>query len=94
MKTVKFILSIALVAFTIVSFGMDVNHFNPATESELEVENWMISDFSLMESELEVENWMSSPFYMEVEEETIALEKWMSIPFEESLETCSGDPEC
>jgi hypothetical protein len=92
MKTTKLFLSIALVALTAISFGMNKETENIVFENELVVENWMTRPFETitMENELTMEDWMTSSFGLGTELEALILESWMTTPFETTDDNCSG----
>ena len=54
------------------------------TESDLVLEDWMISplDWVLQEDELVLEPWMETPFESGLREPEPAVEDWMTRPFE------------
>jgi hypothetical protein len=79
MKTTKLFLSIALVALTVISFGMNNKTENIVFENELVMENWMSDPFEEMESDLVMENWMTVPF--EAMDNDLVVENWMTSPF-------------
>ncbi len=62
MKTTKLFLSIALVALTVISFGMNNENNNVEFENELEIESWMTVSFQADGDDLAIENWMTLPF--------------------------------
>ncbi len=90
MKTTKLFLSIALVALTAISFGMNNETENIVFENELVMESWMASPFEATESELVMEDWMTSAFGLGTELEALTLESWMTTPFEATDDNCSG----
>ena len=81
MKTTKLFLSIALVALTAISFGMNGEGDRIEFEDELVMESWMSDPFEAMENDLVVENWMTRPFKTITMESELAMESWMTSPF-------------
>jgi hypothetical protein len=79
MKTTKLFLSIALVALTVISFGMNSEGDRLEFENELTMEDWMASPFEATESELVIELWMTLPFVST--ENDLVMESWMTSPF-------------
>lgn len=94
MKTIKLFLSVALVAFTVLSFGNDKGSVNVELGNELIMENWMIEPFAYVENDLVIENWMSLPFGMISLENSLAMENWMISPFNVGMETEALIIEC
>lgn len=80
MKTTKLILSIALVALTVTSFGR-IGEPSIVNENDMVVESWMLSPFEAMENDLVLECWMSKAF--DIAERDLAIENWMTTPFDE-----------
>ncbi|MFO7671061.1 MAG: hypothetical protein R6W31_15495 [Bacteroidales bacterium] len=89
MRKTKLILSIALVALALNTFGNSYNSSEVSIENDLVLENWMTTPFEgssvdADENDLLLECWMAVPFESPSLDIEMKLECWMKVPFEVS----------